>query len=160
MTSIKLRAMRWLLALSLVAFQAHAETISGTVVNVIDGDTLLIQDAAKKKHAVRLAEIDAPERGQAFWRESARALKALCFKKEAKVEWIERDAKKRLIGYVHCDGKDANAEQLRRGMAWGSPKGSRPTSGLPELEAYARLRKIGLWADENAVPPWEFAAKK
>lgn len=153
--------MRWLALLLAIGFQyASADTISGTVVDVIDGDTLVVQDAAKKKHAVRLAEIDAPERRQPFWRESAVALARLCFKKEAKVEWTERDPKKRVIGYVTCDGQEANAEQVRRGMAWGSPKASKPTSGLPELEAYARLRKIGLWADENAVPPWEFAAKK
>jgi endonuclease YncB( thermonuclease family) len=153
--------MRWLILLATgIAPAVIAETLSGTVINVIDGDTLVVQDVAKKKHTVRLAEIDAPERRQAFWRESAVSLARLCFKKEAKVEWSERDEKKRLIGYVTCDGKDASAEQLRRGMAWGSPKGSRPTSGLPELEAYARLRKIGLWADENAVPPWEFATKK
>lgn len=152
---------RWLLLLTaLVVPSAFARTISGTVVNVIDGDTLVVQDEAKKKHTVRLAEIDAPERRQPFWRESAAALARLCFKKEAKVEWSERDEKKRVIGYVTCDGKEANAEQVRRGMAWGSPKGARPTSGMPELEAYARLRKIGLWADENAVPPWEFAPKK
>lgn len=153
--------MRWLLLLALLALRcATAETLSGTVVNVIDGDTLVVQDEAKKKHTIRLAEIDAPERRQPRWRESAVSLARFCFKKEARVEWTERDEKKRPVGYVTCAGKDANAEQLRRGMAWGSPKGARPTSGLLELEAYARLRKIGLWADEDAVPPWEFAAKK
>jgi len=139
---------------------AVAETLSGTVVNVIDGDTLVVQDAAKKKHKVRLAEIDAPEPRQPFHVQSSRSLRELCFHKSAEVEWSERDAHKRVVGYVKCDGKDANAEQLRRGMAWGSPKSSRPTSGLYELEAYARLRKIGLWADDKAVPPWEFSAKK
>ena len=153
--------MRWLILLAVwIAQPVVAETLSGTVVNVIDGDTLVVQDAGKRKHTVRLAEIDAPERRQPFWRESAVSLANLCFKKEAKVEWTERDERKRVIGYVTCDGKEANAEQLRRGMAWGSPKGARPTSGLLELEAYARLRKIGLWKDENAVPPWEFAQKK
>ena len=139
---------------------AFAETISGTVVAVIDGDTLVVEDAAKKKHKVRLAEIDAPERGQRFWMESSRSLRALCFRKNAEVEWSERDAHKRVIGYVRCDGRDANAEQLRRGMAWGSPKSARPTSGLYEMESYARLRRIGLWADDDAVPPWEFATRK
>jgi len=153
--------MRWFTLVAMLACgPALADTLAGTVMNVIDGDTLVVQDAANKKHTVRLAEIDAPERRQPFWRESAVSLARLCFKKEAKVEWNERDAKKRVVGYVTCDGKEANAEQLRRGMAWGSPKGARPTSGLPELEAYARLRKIGLWNDENAVPPWEFATKK
>lgn len=153
--------MRWLALLGALVFQsALAETISGTVVAVIDGDTLVVQDAEKKRHTVRLAEIDAPEPKQAFHVQSARSLASLCHKKSAQVEWSERDERKRYVGYVKCEGKDANAEQLRRGMAWGSPKASKPTGGLYELEAYARLRRIGLWKDENAVAPWEFAAKK
>ena len=116
--------MRWVTLVAMLACgPALADTLAGTVMNVIDGDTLVVQDAANKKHTVRLAEIDAPERRQPFWRESAVSLARLCFKKEAKVEWNERDAKKRVVGYVTCDGKEANAEQLRRGMAWGSPKG-------------------------------------
>jgi len=152
---------RWLAALSLLAFQgAYAETLGGTVVSVVDGDTLVVQDSAKKRHVVRLADIDAPERRQPFFTQSARSLAALCHRKSAQVEWSERDSRNRPIAYVKCDGKDANAEQLRRGMAWASPKATRPTSGLYELETYARLRRIGLWKDERAVPPWEFAAKK
>jgi endonuclease YncB( thermonuclease family) len=153
--------MRWLLVVStLVADCALAETLSGTVVAVIDGDTLVVQDSAKKRHTVRLAEIDAPEPKQAYYVQSARALARLCQRKSAQVEWAERDEKKRYLGYVTCEGKDANAEQLRRGMAWGSPRATRPTSALYELEAYARLRRIGLWADDTAVPPWEFASRK
>jgi len=137
-----------------------AETITGTVVKIIDGDTLVVQDAAKKRYKVRLAEIDAPEPKQPFWVESSRSLAALCYRKEAKVEWSERDSGKRYLGFVTCDGKDANAEQLKRGMAWGSPRSTKPTSPLYELEAYARLRRIGLWADDNPVAPWEWAAQK
>jgi endonuclease YncB( thermonuclease family) len=153
--------MRWLALFSvLVLHPACAETLSGTVTAVLDGDTLVIQDQAKKRHTVRLAEIDAPEPRQQFFVQSARSLASLCHRKSAKVEWSERDARKRVLGYVTCAGKDANAEQLRRGMAWGSPRGTRPTSALYELETYARLRRIGLWTDDNAVPPWEFAARK
>lgn len=153
--------MRWLSLLLLLGLQpAFAETLAGTVIAVIDGDTLVVQDASRKRHAVRLAEIDAPEPKQPFYVESARSLAALCHRKSAKVEWSERDSRRRYVGYVTCADKDANAEQLRRGMAWGSPKGTRPTSALYELETYARLRKIGLWADDQAVPPWEFAARK
>src|SRR5436305_1458750 len=129
--------MRWLVVLSMFVFApAFAETVSGTVVAVIDGDTLVVQDAGKKRHTVRLAEIDAPEAGQPFWKESARSLARLCYNKPANVEWSERDARKRLIGDVSCDGKDANAEQLKRGMAWSSPRASKPTSALYEFEAY------------------------
>ena len=153
--------MRWLLLLAAVTSPtALAESISGTVVTIIDGDTLVVQDKEKKRHAVRLADIDAPEPKQPFFMQSARSLAALCHRKTAQVEWSERDSRKRAIGYVTCEGKDANAEQLRRGMAWASPRATRPTSGMYELETYARLRRVGLWADDKAVAPWEFAAKK
>jgi endonuclease YncB( thermonuclease family) len=151
--------MRWLALLSLFAWQTTlADTLSGTVVTIIDGDTLVLADMAKKRHTVRLAEIDAPERKQPFWGEARRSLGELCYRKSATVEWSERDHHKRYIGYVTCEGKDANAEQFKRGMAWASPRATKPTSPLYELETYARLRRIGLWADENAVPPWEFAS--
>jgi endonuclease YncB( thermonuclease family) len=152
--------MRLLALLSLIASQtALADTISGTVVKIFDGDTLAVEDAAKKRYKIRLAEIDAPEEKQAFWLEASRSLAELCYRKSATVEWSERQGR-RYIGYVNCAGKDANAEQLRRGMAWASPRATKPTSALYELETYARLRRIGLWADESAVPPWDFAAGK
>ena len=153
--------MRWMALLSALAITcAFAETISGTVTKVIDGDRLVVRDAANKRYTVRLAEIDAPERNQPFFAEARQSLTELCYRKEAKVEWSERDAKKRYIGYVTCAGKDANAEQLRRGMAWASPRSTKPTSGLYELETYARLRRIGLWADDNAIAPWQWGAQK
>src|SRR5437773_8728588 len=100
--------MRWLTLLAaLIVRCAFAETITGTVVSVIDGDTLVVQDAAKKRYTVRLAGIDAPERKQPFWMESSRSLAALCFRKAVQVEWAERDARKRYVGYVTCAGKDA-----------------------------------------------------
>jgi endonuclease YncB( thermonuclease family) len=153
--------MRWIAFLAGLAVNcAFAETISGTVTKVIDGDTLVVRDAAKKRYTVRLAEIDAPEPKQPFYVEASRSLSEICHRKRATVEWSERDEAKRLIGYVICAGKDANAEQLKRGMAWASPKGTRPTSGLYELETYARLRRIGLWAEDEPVAPWEFGSKK
>lgn len=152
--------MRWLMLLAVVAFRsAAADTITGTVTKIFDGDTLVVEDAAKKRYKVRLAEIDAPEENQAYWMEASRSLAELCYRKSATVEWSERQSR-RYIGYVKCAGKDANAEQLKRGMAWASPRSTKPTSALYELETYARLRRIGLWADDSAVPPWEFTAKK
>ena len=153
--------MRWLALFSVFASQAAlADTFSGTVVKIIDGDRLVVEDTAKKRYTVRLADIDAPERNQPFGKEATRSLAELCHHKSATVDWSERDRRKRYIGYVSCEGKDANAEQLKRGLAWASPRATKPTSPLYELETYARLRRVGLWAADNAVPPWEFAAKK
>jgi endonuclease YncB( thermonuclease family) len=149
--------MRWLACVLVFVLvqSAHAETLSGTVVTVIDGDTLTVADEGKQQHRVRLAGIDAPQAKQPFWLQSARSLARLCHRKSAKVEW---KAKERglLVGEVTCDGVAANAEQVRRGMAWVSSRQTGPGSALYEIEAYARLQKVGLWADEKPIPPWEW----
>ena len=148
--------MRWLwLALFLAAEPAAGETISGAVTAVIDGDTLTVVDDAKKRHRIRLAGIDAPQAKQPFGLSSARSLARLCYKKTAKVESRAKELGF-LVGEVTCDGVEVNAEQVRRGMAWVSPRQTGPGSALYELEAYARLRKVGLWADDQAIPPWEW----
>ena len=149
--------MRWLLVVSLLLARCvQAETLSGTVISVVDGDTLTILDAQKQRYRVRLGQVDAPEREQAFGIKSARSLHGLCFRKTAKVEWEARDQHNRHVGQVTCEGVDANAEQVRRGMAWVSPRSTQPGSLLYELEAYARVRGIGLWSDPRPVPPWDW----
>ena len=40
--------------------------LEGTVVNVADGDTITVLDSDKVQHRVRIAGIDAPEKGQPF----------------------------------------------------------------------------------------------
>lgn len=150
--------MRWLwLALLVFAETATGETLSGTVEHVIDGDTLTVREAGKRRYRVRLAGVDAPEAKQAFGLQAARSLAKLCHRKSATVDWKERLGGLHL-GHVICDGTPANAEQVRRGMAWVSPRHTTPGSTLYEQEAYARLRRIGLWADDKAVPPWEWRA--
>ena len=152
--------MRWLLIVFLLlARSGQAETLSGTVIGVVDGDTLTIVDAQKRRHRIRLAEVDAPESKQPYGVKSARSLYALCFRKAAQVEWQAKDSNNRYVGHVTCAGANANAEQVRRGMAWVSPKFTKPGSPLYELEAFARLRGFGLWADSSPVPPWEWRTR-
>lgn len=144
----------------LVVSSAHADTISGRVVSVADGDTLTVVTADNKRLRVRLAEIDAPERMQRFGAQSRQSLVDLCHKKPAKVVTRAKDNYKRFIGRVTCSGVDASSEQVRRGMAWVSARRTRANKPLHELEAHARLRQIGLWADPNPTPPWEWRARQ
>ncbi len=48
--------------LLLAAPIAFANSLTGKVVKITDGDTLTILDANYKEHKIRLAGIDAPER--------------------------------------------------------------------------------------------------
>lgn len=154
--------MKWLLQLvfSLFVQETFAETIAGRVVGIADGDTLTVLDGAKRQHKIRLGEIDAPESKQAFGTKSRQSLAELCFQKVAVVETTEKDRYGRPIGQVKCQGIDANAEQVRRGMAWVFVRYAKPHSPLYEAEERARLSRLGLWAEAHPTAPWVWRANQ
>src|SRR5262245_2191970 len=112
-----MRARSLLLLLLVLALPAWAGTIVGKVVKVSDGDTLTVL-VEQKQVKVRLIEIDAPESKQAFGQRSRQSLGQLCAGQQATVRYSSLDKYGRVLGRVECQGLDANAEQVRRGMAW------------------------------------------
>ena len=66
-----------------LACTAHAETLTGRVVKVADGDTLTLLDASNFKHKIRISGIDAPERKQPFGTASKKNMSELAFGKQA-----------------------------------------------------------------------------
>lgn len=124
------------------------------VVGVSDGDTLTAR-CPDRTVKIRLAEIDAPEKKQAFGTRSKQALSDLCFGKEAEIRPQVRDKYSRTVARVSCAGQDASASQLQAGMAWVYRKYSTDPA-LPPLEAAARAARAGLWADPNPTPPWDW----
>src|SRR5687767_892413 len=108
-----------------IAAPVLAETLSGRVVAIADGDTLTVL-VDRHQVRVRLADIDAPERKQPFGTRSRLSLAALCFGREARLETTGKDRYDRLIATVHCAGTDANAAQVSRGMAWVFVRYARP----------------------------------
>lgn len=151
--------MRWLLLLGwFAASVVIAETISGKVIAIADGDTLTVLDVRKRQHKIRLAEIDAPESKQPFGTKSRQSLAEICFGTFATVETKQKDRYGRPIGQVNCDGLHANAEQVRRGMAWVFVRYTERNSSLYTLEENARLARLGLWSDKSPQPPWEWRA--
>lgn len=127
---------------------------SGKVVGVHDGDTVTVMRGGEGVK-IRLNQIDAPELGQAYGRQSKQSLSDLCFGRSAEVREEGRDKYGRTLGRVFCGGTDANAEQVRRGYAWFYVQYGRDPA-LRDLEASARSRRAGLWADRNPTPPWDF----
>jgi len=49
-----------------LSLAASANSLTGKVVKITDGDTVYVLDANYKEHKIRLAGIDAPERKQAY----------------------------------------------------------------------------------------------
>ena len=92
--------------LLVLSFGTHADTITGRVVGVADGDTVTVLDADKVQHKIRLAGIDAPEKAQAFGTRSKQNLSDLVFGKDVRVDWDKRDRYGRIVGKVWVQPSD------------------------------------------------------
>src|SRR5215203_419874 len=97
--------MKWFTCLFLLFFiacnnrpQEPADTLSGKVVGVADGDTftLLLADNTTKK--IRLHGVDAPERKQPFGTVSRQQLSKLVFQKQVSVQQTDIDRYGRVVG--------------------------------------------------------------
>jgi len=155
-----------------LASVAAAQTLTGRVVGIADGDTITVLDASKTQRRIRLAGIDAPERGQPGGQRSKESLSGLVYDQPVRVESSKRDRYDRIVGKVWvaspdspCRGKpdcpmtlDAGLAQIKMGRAWWFRKYADEQS--PEdraryefAEQEARAKKAGLWRDGTAVPP-------
>lgn len=159
MTSGMWKLSALLIFAQLFSAPTFAEEIIGLVARITDGDTLTILVNGHDQIRVRLAEIDAPEKSQSFGQRSKQSLSDLCFGKDAMLQKIDTDRYGRTVARVYCAGVDANAEQIRAGMAWAYRKYLHDQS-LLALENEARSGKRGLWVDIDPVPPWKYRKLK
>ena len=152
-----MRALVLVSVLAVAPCAAQAD-FTGRVVKVSDGDTLTVLVEAKQVK-VRLDSIDAPERSQPFGKRSQQSLAELCATRTARV--IERgtDRYGRTVGWIACDGVEANSEQVRRGMAWVFERYAAANSPLYGLQREAQGTGRGLWADPRPMAPWAYRAK-
>lgn len=131
-----------------------------SVVGISDGDTLKVKCATDRGHqslTVRLAEIDAPEKGQPFGQRSKQHLSDLCFRRNAEVRTTSRDRYGRTVARVVCDGTDANATMVRDGMAWAYTRYLTDPQ-IRGMEVLAQRERVGLWSDGTAIAPWHWRA--
>ena len=142
---------KWLFLLA-TSTAAYAD-IDGRVTAAADGDTLTVVVGSKPLR-VRLAEIEAPENSQPFGDRSKKSLEAHCLGKRATITGHETDRFGQTVGRVFCGGMDMNAEQVRRGLAWVSPRTAKADSPLHALQAAAKAARLGLWSQPNPTPPW------
>ncbi|WP_029146992.1 thermonuclease family protein [Methylophilus sp. 5] len=143
----------WLPAgmLLLASVYAHA---APALVNVIDGDTVIIRDNNLTYH-LRLLDIDAPERQQAFGIQSRRSLKQLCEHTSISVHLQGRDLYGRTLGHLYCNNTDASQSQIALGMAWFNARYSKRLE-LDALQRQAQQQRLGLWQDADPMPPWQW----
>ena len=121
-----------------------------TVGRRLDKVTVLVD---RQQIKVRLVEIDAPEKAQAFGNRSKQSLFDLCFNKTATLADKGKDRYGRTLARVYCDGVEANAEQVRRGMAWVYDRYAPRNSSLYGVQAEVKAATRGMCQDADAIPP-------
>ncbi len=158
---------RWLLAgiLALVMTAVQADQVQGRVVGVADGDTVTVLDDRKVQHKVRLAGIDAPEKGMPYGQRSKQYLSDLVFGKTVILEGDKIDRYGRTVAKILLNGRDVNLAQIAAGMAWHYKKYEREQSSNDRMlygaeELNARAARRGLWEDPQPVAPWDWRAEK
>ena len=126
------------------------------VVKIKDGDTVELLSPDHQNITVRFAEIDAPEKSQAFGQAAKQFTSDLCFGKMVKLVGNQHDRYGRTVARIVLEnGVDVNYEIVKNGYAWQYLAYSHNME-LAGLEQHARENKLGLWQDANPTPPWNF----
>ena len=154
------------------ARQKEAEKIKviiGKVTRVSYGDTIHVVTDGNEKFKVRLNRIDAPEKDQPFGKESTEYLSKLIRGKTVRVEYDSKDQYGRILGIVYLEKssnpnnrtirQDINLEMVATGHAHHYSHFDQ-TPAYIAAESAAKEQKLGLWASDNVVSPYEWRKNK
>ena len=132
-------------------------SLTGRVVGVIDGDTVVVLTTSERTVRVRLAGIDAPEKGQPFGQRARQFLASRVAGRVVEVAGDSRDRYDRILGTLWADGSDINAELVCGGLAWAyRVRDVALNPAYLQCENVAREEKKGLWQAPSPVPPWQW----
>ena len=134
------------------------------MVGVSDGDTITVLDRAKVQHKIRLAGIDAPEKGQAFGERAKENLSKFVFDRQVEAHCHKKDRYGREVCKVMRGMTDVNMEQIKTGMVWwyreyANEQTPQERKEYARGEEEAKAARAGLWKDAKPVPPWEWQSE-
>ena len=140
--------------------KSDTQTFQAVVINVSDGDSITVR-SGDQNIKIRLAEIDAPERGQPWGTKSRQELAGLVAGKTVSITPQGQDRYDRIIAKVEVNGLDINRAMVQRGAAWAYDDYVSDLS-ITQLQAQARSERTGLWAmpAHERQPPWEYRAER
>ncbi len=144
----------------LVAPVWAGEPFYGSVVKVIDGDSLLLR-TGKKNIEIRLYGVDSPEYNQPFAGKAKALAKQSVLDQKVLVRPVAYDSFQRLVAIVEYDGRTLNSELVGAGLAWVYPHYCRKKicRSWQQREDAARVKKKGLWSGDRPVPPWQWRVR-
>ncbi len=133
-----------ILELKFGLFHNFSKKSSALVIKVIDGDTIVIESGER----VRLLGIDAPEKGENYYKEAKERLEDLILFKNVTLESYGRNRDKygRLLRYIWVNEENINIKMIKEGFAF--PYIEKNTKYKDELIYAAKtamLNKSNLW---------------
>jgi micrococcal nuclease len=135
----------FIFSIMLLLSSCQGQPSIANVVQVIDGDTIIIAGG----YHVRYIGIDAPEKGEKYYLESMQLNKDLIKGKRVRLEKdiSEKDKYGRLLRYVYVDNTFVNAEIVRLGYAYARayPPDIKYQPYLEAMETEAKQTKTGIW---------------
>jgi micrococcal nuclease len=131
---------------------------SGTVVNVVDGDTVDLDDGTR----LRLLLVDAPEitlgHDDCYGHEAAAYTTEQLLGQQVKLKYDDAectDKYGRTLAYITVGNVDVNAELEKRGLAcrlYIPPAGDARQDEFATYESEARTDKTGMWGVCTDIP--------
>lgn len=143
------------------SFTPSTGNCGGTVVGIVDGDTVKILTSSGQQLTVRLAGIDAPEKSQAFGMAAKQHLSGLIAGKSVSCTSTKKDRYGRTIGQISLSGTDINLSMVRDGFAWHYKEYEKEQSAqdrklYADAELQARSSRAGLWQENNPIYPSDY----
>ena len=160
-----MKAIATLLAALAISLPSAAQSLTCEATKGFhDGDTFVCTSAGQDVK-VRVAGLDAPETGQAWWRVSRDALRQL-MPAGSQVLCYKTDRYQRKVCRLRTPGgQDAALELVKAGLAWNTVDFVHEQTASERLtyakaQDEARQARRGLWADAAPQPPWECRSAK
>ena len=136
------------------------EELKGKVVEVLDGNTIQVQDSENETYKIKLLAIDCPEIDQKYGEEAKKYTSKRALHKHVVVKLFGKDRKGNRLGVVVLpNDKILNELLLKDGFAW-HYKMNHEKAKFSNLETDAKHHKKGLWAEESPTPPWIFRRQR
>jgi endonuclease YncB( thermonuclease family) len=132
------------------------------VISVADGDTITVLTQQNEQIKVRLSGVDCPEGGQAYGKKAKQFTSSMVYKKIVTIEPETTDRYGRTVAMVLINRSNLSELIIANGYGWVYRKYCTADycKDWLRLEEKARTGKIGLWADDNPKPPWDYRSEK
>ena len=143
-----------------IAIPCHAWP--ARVIAVTDGDTITVEPMkGGERVKIRLHGIDAPEQKQPSGEAARNLLLTIALYQPVFIEKKSQDRYGRTVAVVWL-GTDESLQSvlLRAGLAWVWPRYCRDCHEWDKVQTAAQQSRLGVWADNMPIPPWEWRRGK